>query len=143
MEKIINNPFAAPAYDGVVSNPGMQFVDQDATYVYNIVLTANQELNNEIVQLDNDADFLLMGIQVTRATSSLAQVLFADNQGQQLSNDFVYLGAFSGGGNGVPFTIVPARIFSRGGQIQIRIADLSGAQNTIQIAFRGVKRYSL
>lgn len=142
MEKIINNPFAPPAYDGVVT-PSAQFVDQDVTYVYNVVLTANQQLNNEIVQLDNDADFLLMGIQITRATSNLYQIIFADNQGQQLSNDFIYGAAFSGGGNGVPFTIVPARIFSRGGQIQIRIQDLSGATNTIQIAFRGVKRYNV
>jgi hypothetical protein len=139
-QAIILNPFAPTAYQGI-AGANDQFVDQDKTYVYDVVLTANQNLTNGTLTTDRDADFICMAIQFSFATSSLFKVQFFDNQGQNLSNDYIYGAAYQVGGQSVPFPIVPGRIIAAGGNFGIRLVDLSGAENTIQILFRGVKRY--
>jgi hypothetical protein len=140
--ELITNPFAPQAYEGIVGK-GAQFVDADYTPIYTVTLTANQEIRGAVVSLDMDADFLLMGLIISTFTSINFQLQLFDNQQQNLSSDYVYAAAYLVGGIQVPFAFVPGRIFPAGGRIGINIKDTSGADNTIQLAFRGVKRYRL
>jgi hypothetical protein len=43
----------------------------------------------------------------------------------------------------IPWPVSPGILFPGGGRIGIDINDLSAAPNTIQLTFRGVKRYRL
>lgn len=139
---LITNPFAPTAYEGIIGQ-GANFVDADYTPVFDIVLAANEEKRGAVVSLDRDADFLLMGFLISNFTSASFQLQLFDNQQQNLSSGYVYGAAFLVGGLAVPFALVPGRIFPAGGAIGINIKDTSGAENTIQIAFRGIKRYRL
>lgn len=136
--ELVSNPFAPPVFEGIVGRTS-EYVDTAYTYVYNIALTASQVLLGQLVSLDRDADFLLLAIQLVDQTSVNFSVQFSDNQGQNFSNDFVSGGIFGA----YPFAWVPGRIFAAGGKIGINIRDNSAAPNTIQLAFRGLKRYRL
>lgn len=142
MSGLIQNPFAAPVFDDIVK-PGTRYVDIGYSYVYNVTLSANQSLQGQSVSLDRESDFILFGIQIPTVTSPLGQLQVMDNQGQQFSNDYVNFGAYMIGGLSVPFTITPGRIFAKGGRILLNIRDTSGAENTVQIVFRGLKRVTV
>lgn len=136
------NPFAPPAFEGVVSR-GADFVDQAFTYVYDVTLTASQALTGAVVSLDRDADFLLEALQLVKCTSGNFTFKLYDNQGQQFSNAPLYGGVLQSGSSFIPFPFIPARIFAAGGSIKLDLTDYSGASNTIQLAFRGIKRKAL
>lgn len=140
--QLIENPFASPVFSDIVQSSA-QYVDQAYSYVKSITIPASDQLLNQVVSLDRDADFLLSGVMITSATSPLAQIQFADSQGQLMSNDYIGLGAFLQGGLPVPYAIVPWRIFPAGGRILINAQDLSGVDNTVQLVFKGIKRFRL
>jgi len=140
--QLIKNPFADPAFDDVVRSSA-QYVDQAYSYVFNTTIPASDSLLGQVVSLDRDADFLLTSLQIVKATSPLAKIQIGDNQGQLLSNDYIYLGAFLQGGLPVPFAFVPWRIFAAGGRILVNLVDESGVDNSVQIVFNGIKRYRI
>jgi hypothetical protein len=136
------NPFAPAAYNGLSGDYPAGFIDVDFTYVYDIVLTLNQQLRDQQVPILNDADFAWRAIILAQFTGAFS-VRFSDSQGYYLSNGMILSANFLVGGAPVPFPVSPEIVLPSGGRIGIDITDLSGAGNTIELLFRGVKRYRL
>lgn len=137
----IINPFAPPAYNGIVNAAPEGYVDVDFKVPFDVVLTALQDAANLGRDVPTDADFIWRGTVANKQTGEYS-VQFADSQGYQFSNGLIHRVNLSASptepsANGHEI-VIPA-----GGQIGIHIRDLSGADNTIQILFLGVKRYKL
>lgn len=133
--------FAPPGYNGLAqgSLPG-GYIDVDFAYTYNEVLTALQNLPNQAVSISNDADFALRAIVLASNTGAF-QIRLSDSQGYYLSNGYLQSALFLVAGAPSYFTVFPEIIFPSGGKIGIDLIDVSNAGNTIQMLFRGVKRY--
>ena len=135
------NPFAPPSYNGLNDASPDLFKDVDFTYPYDVVLTANQLLENQAVSTTNDADFAWRGI-VNNNFSGAFNVRFYDSQGYALSNGFIASANLTGDAAS-PWPVWPEILIPAGGKIGIDIQDTSGAANTIELLCRGVKRYRL
>lgn len=135
------NPFAPPAYNGMLSATPAGYQDVDFKVPFNFNLAANENNENLARDVPTDADF------VWRATIAVRQdgeysYQFSDSQGYEFSNGLIHrinlsATAIAPSVNGHEI-VIPA-----GGQIGIHLLDLSGAPNTGQILFLGVKRYKL
>jgi hypothetical protein len=136
------NPFAPPAYNGLVGGYPVGYVDVDFTYVYDVALTANQALRDQSVPIMSDADFEWRALVLAAATGAFS-IRFSDSQGYYLSNGFLLSNNFLVATVPIPWPVSPGILFPGGGRIGIDINDLSAAPNTIQLTFRGVKRYRL
>lgn len=141
MSAVLVNPFAPPAYNGLNDASPERFVDVDFEYIYDVVLTASQILRDQTVSIVNDADFAWRAVNVNFHTGAFS-VRFADSQGYYLSSGMI-LDANLQGDPSSPYPIFPEIVIPAGGRIGIDIADLSAAPNTIQIGFRGVKRFRI
>ena len=138
------NQFASPALAGI--NAEAQFpegyVDVDFTYVYDVVLLASQSLRDQAVPIHVDSDFALRAVMLAQNTGPFS-IRFSDSQGYYLSSGFLLSGNFLSGAVPFPVPIFPELLLPAGSRLGIEINDLSAAQNTIQILFRGAKRYHL
>ncbi len=88
-----------------------------------------------------DADFIWRAT-VANVQTGAYSVQFKDSQGYEFSDGLIHYlnlsaSAIAPAVNGKEI-VIPA-----GGNIGIAILDLSGAENTIQLLFLGVKRYKL
>ena len=137
----LDNPYAPPAYNGLNPAAPAEYVDVDFTYPYDVVLTADQELLNQAVSTTNDADFAIRGIVIASATGSF-NVRFSDSQGYYISNGYVASANLQADAAS-PNVVFPEILIPAGGRIGIDIQDTSDRGNTIQILFRGVKRYRI
>lgn len=133
------NPLAADITNGYNDAAPGTAVDYDFTYVYNVVLTGNQFLQNQSVVTTNDADFLWLGTIVASATGTF-NVRFSDSQGYYFSNTLIASANIQGDASS-PDPVFPSHMIIAGGRIGIDIQDTSGSGNTIQLLFRGIKRY--
>ncbi len=135
------NMFAPPSYNGIRQGqlPG-GYIDIDFTYTYDVVLTALQNLPNQAVSISNDADFALRAVVLASNTGAF-QFRLSDSQGYYLSNGYLQSALLLVAGAPLPFTVLPEIIFPAGGKIGIDLIDVSNGGNTIQMLFRGVKRY--
>ena len=84
MPEVVPNPYAPPAYNGLMDASPQGYVDVDFTYTYDVVLTALQVLNDQSVQTTNDADFAWRAVVIAFATGAF-NVRFSDSQGFYLS----------------------------------------------------------
>jgi hypothetical protein len=132
------NVYAPPAYNGLQDGSPPGYSDVGFDYVYNISLSANQSLVDQ-QPIANDADFAWRAIYISSNTGSFA-VRFSDSQWYWLSSARI-LNTNLPGDAAAPFPVFPELLLPAGGRIGIDLLDLSGAPNTIQIVFRGVKRY--
>lgn len=137
----IINPYAPPAYNGMLNATPDGYVDVDFKIPFDIVLAANEDNANAGRDVPTDADFIWRATIANKQTGEYS-VQFADSQGYQFSNGLIHrinisATAIAPSVNGHEIAI-PA-----GGSIGIHIKDLSAATNTIQILFLGVKRYKL
>lgn len=130
------NICANPALNGAL--PEGVFLNFD--YTYDVVLTANQALADQSVAIHTDADFFWAALVLATATAAF-RVRFADSSGYYLSSGYMNSAALLLGDIPFPFPIFHGLIFPAGGRIHVDIQDLSGAQNTIQLLFRGWKIY--
>jgi hypothetical protein len=142
MGSLALNPYAPAAYNGVSGGYPAGYVDVDFTYVYDVTLLASQQLRDQALPVMNDADFEWRALVLAVATGAFS-IRFSDAQGYYLSNGFILSANFLAGGAPVPWPIMPGVLFPSGGRIGIDINELSVAGNTIQLLFRGVKRYRL
>ncbi len=110
-------------------------------YPFDIVLAANANQTNEGIRTETDSDFLLLGLTVNTFTSILFSLQFKDSNGNYFSSKAVLAANYASEGS-APY-IFPGRprIFPPGSSLGISIKELSGAQNTIQLLFRGMKRF--
>lgn len=132
------NPFAAAVLNGVNPTAPGGFVDVDYTYVYDVTLTALQLARDQQVPIHTDADFLWRGI--LQSSTGVYAVRFGDSQGYYLSSSLVANVNLSNDPTR-PTPIFPELFFPAGGRILVDIQDMSSAPNTVQVCFRGVKRY--
>ena len=134
------NQISPAGVQGVQDGSPMGFVDVPFNYIYNVILTASQVLNNEAVSIFTEADFAWRGI-IFSATG-LFSVQFQDGQGYYLSAGQMFSTNMPNT-PGDPFPMFPEVLYPAGGRIFLNITDLSAATNTIQIVFVGVNRYRM
>jgi len=140
----MNNVYAPQAVNGLNYQPPEGYYDVGFDgYVFDIVLQPGQLLRDQAILISNDADFELRAYSYTQPTGDIGAFLYrlSDGQGNYLSN------AMIANTNMSPFpdrptVMFPGLLFVRGGMIGIDIQNLDLMNtNTIQIVFRGVKRY--
>lgn len=137
----------APDYQQGFMQPPPEVVgyeDRPFEYVYNPPgneLTANQLINPDSVAIQTDADFWLAGWYISTATGSF-QIQLQDSNGYQLQSGMINSAAISASAS-KPTVISPAHPFPAGSKIQVVIQDLSGSTNTVQIVFKGWKRFRI
>lgn len=136
------NPYAPSALNTLRANlEGKVALDADMEYTYEVTLTANQLLSAQVVPIDTDSIFCWRGDQVTSNTGAF-RIRYADGSGRYLSNGLIQWTAYFVGG--VPIVRPRQEIqVAAGGAIQLDIENLTGVNNTVQLSFRGVKRYAL
>jgi hypothetical protein len=139
MQAIPANPWAPPMDNGLNNASPRDYDDVDFTYPYDVVLTPNQFLRDQSLSTTNDADFATRAIVIAFSTGSF-NVRFADSQGYYLSNAMI-VSANIQGDAASPYPLFPEILIPAGGRIAIDIQDTSGSGNTIELLFRGVKRY--
>lgn len=134
------NPLAPPAMQGLSQQDSSPegFIDVPFSYIYNVVLTASQILNNEVISIFTEADFAWRGLIIT--STGLFSVQFQDGQGYYISAGQIFSSNMSNT-PGDPWPVFPEVLYPAGGRIYLNISDLSAAQNTIQLLFVGVNRY--
>lgn len=128
------NRFAPPAYLGMREGPTYRTDPYD--YVLDFVLTSQQTLTVQ-KSLDTDSDFLWEAIVISSATG-IFNVQFTDSRRFQLSDSQVPSTIYTGAD---PYALGVPLVEPAGGRIFAYVTDTSVATNTIQIVFRGAKRY--
>jgi hypothetical protein len=131
----MNNPYAPPVYNGLDAPKG----PQDFTYVYDGVIPANSLINDQ-VSTQLDADFRWMAVVVNTYTSINFTVRFSINGLYYLSSTLLQAAAYSSDPS-APWPIIGNLIVPAGARITVDLQDYSGAQNTVEILFRGMKLY--
>jgi hypothetical protein len=135
------NPSAPPAYNGL-SGAGSGYVDQDFSYVYTVTLTANQMLRDQVLAIATDADFCWRALVLGAYTGAFS-FRFSDSQGYYLSNGMLVYSNLLWGTTPIPYPMLPEIVLPAGGRIGIDIQDLSGGSNSVELTFRGAKRYRI
>ncbi len=136
------NPQASQVLNGLVPEFPLGFIDVAFDYVYDVNLLANSQLRDQVVAIHTDSDFVLRGIILTVATGAFS-IRFNDSQGYFLSSGFLLSANFLSGTVPYPYPVFPEMLFPAGARIGIEINELSGNPNTVQLIFRGAKRYRL
>ncbi len=119
------------------------------TYVYEpaviplqLTLTANQPLNLQKVNIDKDSDFILTGIHGT-STGSYT-INFRLPSGRQFANGTQIRNTNLVGTANQPAAIGPELVYPAGGiGPAVDITETSGAGNTIEIIFSGLRRFTV
>ena len=130
-----NNPYAPAVYNGMDTPKG----EQDFTYVYDGVVAGNASINDGVATM-TDAPFRWLGIVVNAYTSISFAVRFSVNGLYYLSSTALQAATYAGDPSS-PFPLLGNIIVPAGARITVDIQELSGAQNTIEILFRGVKLF--
>ncbi len=133
------SPFAPVAFAGLPNGAPEGTIDKVFTYPFDVVLTANQTLLNQIIPIMTDADFYARGLYISTATGSFS-FRWSDSNSYFFSSGLISSSGFSTFA-GQPFPIVPEIYYPAGGKLGIDIQDTSGAGNTIELCFIGVKRF--
>jgi hypothetical protein len=134
------NPLSPPVYGGLTTPDGAV----DFTYPYNGVINPNNlaagQTLQDVIATNTDAQFQM--------TAQLVNVYTDVRFGFQLNVNGVYFlsEGYILAGNLVsdpsaPPPLLGKFIIPRGANLNINLIDYSGAANTVQILFRGVKLY--
>lgn len=145
MNLVQANPHGTPVLNGLVPEFPMGYIDVSFDYVYDVSLTALQQLRDQSIPIHTDSDFVLRAIILSQATGAFS-IRFNDSQGYYLSSGFMLSANFLSGTVPYPYPIFPELMFPAGSRIGIEINELAGnaqAPNIIQMIFRGAKRYRL
>lgn len=135
------NDLAPLVLNGINDASPVGYQDVSFDYVYDVVLTGNQSLSDQVVSIFTEADFAWRALVVNTYTGEFS-VRFTDGQGYYLSSGMMNVNNILGT-PADPWIVSPETLYPAGGRISIDITDLSGSENTIQLLFRGVNRYRL
>lgn len=130
------NPLAPPVYGGLIGPDG----SVDFTYPYDVQLTGSTPLS-DVIKTNTDADFQLCGIIINAYTDIRFSFRLNVNGVYYLSSSQI-LAANLAGDPSAPAPTMGKFVIPRGADINIDLTELSGATNTIEILFRGLKLYS-
>lgn len=122
-----------PACDGTGVTPPEHLV---FTYEIDTVLNANAANVAATAQV-NDNDFKWLFAVAVSTGAFTAQVMDGSTK-RQFSNLALHQNAAWGTAS-QPFPLLAPFTFKRRGAIQVALADLSGAQNTVRLSFHGVE----
>lgn len=137
----IINPFAPPAYNGVLNATPDGWVDRVYHVPFNVTMAALTFRDNLARDVPTDGDFIWRSTIANTQTGAYS-VKFKDAQGYEFSNGLIHYLNLSATG-AAPAANGKEVMIPAGGQIGIEIQELSGAENVIQIVFKGVMRYKL
>lgn len=129
---------------GNTAPQGTPYPDQAFDIPFDITLSANQ-VTQQYQIIERDADYIWRACVIGRAaagtaTSDLYAVLFDINGWYKLSPTSILAGNLQSDPS-APYVIFPELTIPAGGRIGILFTELSGAPNTIEIVFKGVKRF--
>lgn len=127
---------AAPA--PAPPQPSTEFYEEAAAFVLDVTLTSNEEKREQGVFIDGDGDFVCQSIAATQ-TGNFSIRLKSPN-GRYFPQEYAKHSNIVGAG-AFPMPIEPPFVFPSGARIACDVKDTSGAGNTLQIVFKGVKRY--
>jgi hypothetical protein len=136
------NPYGTPVLNGPVPEFPDNYIDLSFDYVYDVAMLASAVLRDQSVPIHTDSDFVLRAIILSQATGAFS-IRFNDSQGYYLSAGFMMSANFLSGTVPYPYPIFPELLFPAGSRIGIEINELTAAPNTVQLVFRGAKRYRL
>ena len=114
------------------------YKEEHFVYPYQVTLTANQALTDQSLLIDGDSDFIALAVHGTK--TGAYSIRIKNGNGRYVSS--VQLKDVNCVGSAqfpVPFT--KPLLLDRRGRIGIDITDLSGAPNTIELCFVGLKRF--
>ena len=130
------NPMAPPVYGGLMTPDGDTMYD----YPHDAVLVAGTTPDNGIVKTDTDADFHMCAIIVNQYTDIRFSILVNINGVYYMSESAVLAGNLVSD-PAAPMPVLGKFIIPRGANINVQLVNLSGAENTVQLLFRGMKKY--
>ncbi len=119
---------------------GVKFRFANYDLVYDVTLAGNAS-RTDLVPIDTDADYL-WGTVITNSQTGPFAVRWEDAERFRLSNAAINNVNLAGTASR-PWPIWPPILLPAGGEIRFDIFDRSGVENTIQMIFRGAKRYLL
>lgn len=134
------NPMAPPVYGGLMTPDGAV----DFTYPYEVTLNpsalaAGQTLS-DVIATNTDADFHLTA-QIINVYTSIQFGFRLNVNGVYYLSDNVILAGNLASDPSAPPPVMGRFIIPRGANLNIDLIELSGAANTIQLLFRGMKLY--
>lgn len=130
------NPLAPPVYGGLQTPEGAV----DFTYPYDKTLLASTGISDTI-KTNTDADFHMTAIIINVYTSIKFSFRLNVNGVYYLSSSQI-LAANLNGDPSAPTPVMGKFIIPRGADLNIDLTELSGADNSIELLFRGMKLYS-
>lgn len=129
------NPMAPPVYIGLMTPDG----SLDFTYPYDKTLVGGLPLGDSI-KTNTDADFHLTAIIINVFTDIRFSFRLNVNGVYYLSSGQVLAGNIASDPS-APYPVLGKFIIPRGADLNIDLTELSGATNTIELLFRGMKLY--
>lgn len=112
--------------------------EEMAAYVYNVTLSANQELLDQAIVVDSDSDFQWRKIAGSKTGEYELRIRLPN--GRYLSNLRIRAANLVGTAQ-FPVPVWPPVRVPAGGRIGVDLKDLSGASNSIQIVLMGVRQF--
>lgn|GEM_PF-1750108 len=107
-------------------------------YVFTQTLAANQNLPDLTQFIDGDSDFQLVSIH-GKSTGSY-NINIKDNSSKPIYSSSADASLVVGTAQ-LPCRIRPSLFYPAAGKIGISLQDTSGAPNTVQLVFTGVKKF--
>lgn len=138
-EAAITDPTAAPppsAFDQAQQETGPS--EEVGYYVFTQVLTANQNLPDLTQFIDGDSDFMLVSIH-GKSTGSY-NINIKDHAVKPIYSSSADASLVVGTAQ-LPCRVRPALFYPAAGKIGISLQDTSGAGNTVQLVFTGIKKF--
>jgi hypothetical protein len=129
------NSIAPPVYSGLTPLSG----PTDFTYSYDGTIPASGVISDG-VQTDTSAPFHWTAIIINFNTSPSFSVRFGINGTYYISQNQILASSYVSDPS-APWVNVGQLIVPAGGRITIDATDFSGANNTIEILFRGMKLF--
>lgn len=130
--------YPSPSGVGQLGATGFRYANYDL--VYDVVL-AGDASRFDFVPVDSDADYLWVGNVLNDQTGPFA-IRYEDAERFRLSNVAINNVNMAGTASRI-WSIWPPILLPAGSEIRFELFERSGAGNTIQIVFRGAKRYLL
>lgn len=115
-----------------------QVLERAFDYAYQVTLTANQNLPDQSLAIQGDADFIVRAICGT--STGTYTIRLRDAQNRYMSSAQIK-NANLVGSRQWPTPMFPELVIPKSGKIGIDITDTSGSGNTIELVFIGVKRF--
>lgn len=124
----------------LTQTPNMSFYEEPGEYVMDVSLTSGQEKTRQITQIDNDSDFIWLATVGSSTGVYKLKLQISGRSGRYMSSSYVNNVNYVGSAN-FPVPLLHEVYFSAGSSISGDFLDTSGGANTIQLLFKGIKRF--